>query len=540
MLILLVRFKICRWLDRDEFNKITRVATYLGRNEGCSLFLVRANSLSDLEKALDFIDSYGGELLEKEKVYEILEREKIVEIYKEDGMYILRSKLYLNDYLQLFRERRVVWYSRTHKGFIVKPYTIIDVINRLHSEGFKIVDRTGLVMNNNKLDVSLAAELRPYQKEALDAWVSHNYRGVIALPTGSGKTIIGLGAIAELRAPTLIVVYTKEQLREWENKIRTFLRGSVSIIGEFYSESKNIKPITITTYQSAFRNIGLLYDKFSLLIIDEAHHLPAEKFRAIAERILAPFRLGLSATPYREDGLHEELFSLVGGVVYSKSLNDLMMSGFVAPFEIVPVVVPLEHKILMKYRELRKRFFTLSRGREINDLVKAAAAGDKSAKQALQIMNEIRKILINSERKIDVVKSIVEKELKNNSKIIIFTQYIAQAKILSSRIGAPVVTSKTKKNIRNIIFDLFKNNRYKVLILTTLGDEGIDIPDANVGIIVSGTSSTRQFIQRLGRLLRPARGKTARLYYVALKDTQEERAMKKVLSKAQEYLGVVV
>lgn len=537
---MLLRFKICRWLNKDEFNNITKVATYLGREKGCSTFLVRVNSVSELEKVLNFIEHYDGELVEKSNVYELLEHAKIVEIYRGEGAYILRSKLYLNDYLQSFREERVVWYSRDHRGFLVKPYIIIDVIERLRNEGFKIIDRTGLIISENKVDVRLATELRPYQKEALNAWISHNHRGVIALPTGSGKTIIGLGAIAELRVPTLIVVYTKEQLREWGDKIRTFLRGSINVIGEFYSESKNIKAITITTYQSAFRNINLLYDKFSLLIIDEAHHLPAEKFRAIAERILAPFRLGLSATPYREDGLHEELFSLVGGVVYSKSLKDLMRDGFVAPFEIVPVLVPLEHKIMLKYGELRKKFFTLSKGREIDELVRAAAMGDNSAKQALQVMSEIRKILINSERKIDIVKNIVEKELKNNSKIIIFTQYIAQAKVLSKKIGAPVVTSKTKKSTRDLIFNLFKNNRYKVLILTTLGDEGIDIPDANVGIIVSGTSSTRQFIQRLGRLLRPAKGKTARLYYVALKGTQEERAMRKVLLKAQEYLGLTI
>ena len=541
---MLIKLKVCRWLEKDEFNKITEFATYVGRKDRCSIFLVHADNISAMEKILDLIDELGAEIVEgsKNDIINRLREFKIVEIYKHNNMYILRSPVYLNDYLQVFKEKRVIWYSRLHRGFLVKPYAIIDVITRLESEGLRIIDRTGLIITNNEKigDLELSVSLRPYQEEALSEWIRHRYRGVIALPTGAGKTIIGLGALVKLSVPTLIVVYTKEQLSEWLDKIRRFVKGSTKLIGEFYSEKKIIKPITVITYQSAFRNIDLLKDKFSLIIIDEVHHLPADKFRAIAEGILAPYRLGLSATPYREDGRHEELFGLVGGIVYSKTLTDLISAGFIAPFNIIPVVVPLEERLRTRYRELRKRFFALAKGREIRELIQAAALGEQSAKQALQIMNEIRRILLSSEKKLDAIKEIVERELKNNSKIIIFTQYISQAKKLGKKLGAPVVTSKTNKNTRNLVFNLFKNNRYKVLILTTLGDEGIDIPDANVGIIVSGTSSTRQFIQRLGRLLRPAEGKTARLYYVALKDTQEERTMKRVLNKAQEYLGLIV
>ena len=541
---MLIKFRICRWLTKDEFEKIVKIATYTGRENGCSAFLVNAHNVSIMEKVLDIIDEFNAEVLgefNREDIVKRLNELRVVEVYKYNNVYILRSPIYLNDYLQVFKEKRVLWYSRSQRGFLVKPYVIIDVLARLENEGFRIIDKTGLIMPPVRMNhLELGITLRPYQEEALSAWIKHQYRGVVALPTGSGKTVIGLGAITKLRVPSLIVVYTKEQLYEWLDKIKKFIKGAARLIGEFYSEKKIIKPITITTYQSAFRNINLLKDKFSLIIVDEAHHLPADKFRAIAEGILAPYRLGLSATPYREDGKHEELFSLIGGIVYSKTLADLISAGFIASFDIVPVLVPLEEKLLTRYKELRKRYFALARGREIRELVQAAALGDQSAKQALQVMSDIRKILLSSERKLDTIKNIVEKELRNNSKIIIFTQYISQAKKLGKKLGAPVVTSKTNKNTRNLVFNLFKSNRYRVLILTTLGDEGIDIPDANVGIIVSGTSSARQFIQRLGRLLRPAEGKTARLYYVALKDTQEERTMKKVLNKAREYLGLAI
>ncbi|BEP17557.1 DEAD/DEAH box helicase [Pyrofollis japonicus] len=536
-----VKFKICRWLERSEFQSIIRLATYLGRESGCSLFMITLDGNSyakKIEEIIEFIERFGGELdTDSRLLIEKIQNElRKVIIRKDEKGYIIKSQSYLNDYLTYFRERGLVRYSRIKQGFIVKPYAIADIIERLELEGFKIIDETSLIRPNN-IDIEFKGNLRDYQLEALEAWRNNKFRGVIVLPTGTGKTIIGVAAIASLKVPTLIVVYTREQLLEWMNKIATFTDNGKRLIGAFYSDEKEIKPITITTYQSAHRNIDILKDKFSLLIVDEAHHLPADKFKRIAEEVLSPYRLGLSATPYREDGRHEELFSLIGGIVYRRTLSELMEQGYVAPFEIIPVVVRPERDILAKYREIRKKFITLARGRSIEELVRAAAVGDNSARQAIQLMNQARKLLISSKAKLEKLKEIFEREYNAGSKILIFTQYVEQAEIIGKNLGIPVITSKTNKNIRNIIFNLFKNGRYRALVLTTLGDEGIDIPDANVGIVVSGTSSRRQFIQRLGRLLRPGKSKTARLYYIALKGTHEETTMRKVLSKVKEYLG---
>ncbi|WP_317896496.1 DEAD/DEAH box helicase [Pyrofollis japonicus] len=536
-----MKFKICRWLERSEFQSIIRLATYLGRESGCSLFMITLDGNSyakKIEEIIEFIERFGGELdTDSRLLIEKIQNElRKVIIRKDEKGYIIKSQSYLNDYLTYFRERGLVRYSRIKQGFIVKPYAIADIIERLELEGFKIIDETSLIRPNN-IDIEFKGNLRDYQLEALEAWRNNKFRGVIVLPTGTGKTIIGVAAIASLKVPTLIVVYTREQLLEWMNKIATFTDNGKRLIGAFYSDEKEIKPITITTYQSAHRNIDILKDKFSLLIVDEAHHLPADKFKRIAEEVLSPYRLGLSATPYREDGRHEELFSLIGGIVYRRTLSELMEQGYVAPFEIIPVVVRPERDILAKYREIRKKFITLARGRSIEELVRAAAVGDNSARQAIQLMNQARKLLISSKAKLEKLKEIFEREYNAGSKILIFTQYVEQAEIIGKNLGIPVITSKTNKNIRNIIFNLFKNGRYRALVLTTLGDEGIDIPDANVGIVVSGTSSRRQFIQRLGRLLRPGKSKTARLYYIALKGTHEETTMRKVLSKVKEYLG---
>ncbi|WP_070807836.1 DEAD/DEAH box helicase [Pyrodictium occultum] len=508
------------------------MASYLGRRDGCSWFELTTD-ISNVDKLTDIIDtlkSYGAELDKDSRsvLEKLLEESSIVEIYASPKGFLLRSKRLLTDYLAVFRDKGVVRYSRALRGFVVKPYALLDVIERLRHEGFSIHDRTGL-LGTGSYPISFRGKLRDYQEEAVDTWIRNGYRGVIALPTGAGKTVVALAAMARLSVPTLIVVYTREQLVEWMDKIEKFTSLSKSSVGAFYSDEKSVKPVTIATYQSAFRNIGLLFDKFSLLVVDEAHHLPADKFRAIAESVLAPYRLGLSATPYREDGKHEELFRLVGGVVYERSIEDLMSAGYIASFEIIPVLVDLSRKELEEYKRLRKDYLVLARGRRVEELVKAASMGDESARKALQLLARIRRILALSKSKLEKARSIIEAEYMRGSKIIVFTQYVDQAQAVGKELGIPVVTGKTEKSKRKIIFELFKHNRLKALVLTTVGDEGIDIPDANVGVVLSGTASRRQFIQRLGRLLRPKPGKSAKLYYIAIRGTQEEATLRKLL-----------
>jgi len=524
-------FKVCRWLSRDEFERLRQIADYLGRSSGCSIFNLKHGVLRSprLYEILGFLRRLGAvfdpgveEILE-----ELAEKNTAVHVGLDRAGFLVSSHMYLADVLSPYRQRGWVKYLRDKGGFLVKPFAIVDVVQELEARGFKIVDHTGLLARNI-LDIEFRGELRRYQREALRAWKDNNFRGLIVLPTGAGKTIVALAAMALLNVPTLVVVYTREQLNEWLEKIRDFL-DTTEAIGLFYGEQKEIKPITIATYQSAYRNVERLWDKFSLLVVDEAHHLPADKFRTIALRIMAPYRLGLTATPYREDGRHEELFGLLGGVVFEKSLEELRAQGYVASYEVIPRLVTLPRPEHERYRELKRRYNALARGRTVKELVAASAAGDESARRALQLLSEARKVLALSKAKLEEAKKIVEEELARGSKIIVFTQYVQQAEVLGKLLGAPVITGRTDKTRRRIIMELFKKGRFRVLVLTTVGDEGIDIPDANVGIVLSGTSSRRQFIQRLGRLLRPQPGKVARLYYVAVRGTQEEMSLRKVL-----------
>jgi len=536
---LTIVFKVCEWLSQDEYRRIREFADYLGRRGGCSVFVFKPSMLrsSNLKSYVSFLDKIGAEIEEREKLESLLEEMYKVVVDKTPWGYLLRSRSLLSRYLEEYRIQGFIRYSREHRGFIVSPYKIVDVVGTLEKYGFEVVDKSGL-LRRNVAAIGFRGELRRYQSEAVEAWLGNSGRGLVVLPTGAGKTVVAIAAMARLGVPTLIIVYTREQLNEWVDKLRRFTDLAASDIGVFYSGEKRVRTVTVATYQSAYRNMDVLWDRFGLLIIDEAHHLPADKFRFIALKSLAPYRLGLTATPYREDGRHEELFSLLGGVVYEKSLEELEEEGYVASFVIVPRLVELSPREREKYRELRRRYLALARGRSVQELVQAAAVGDESARKALQLLGQMRSMLALCKGKMDEAKRIIEEELRKGSKIIVFTQYVRQAEELGKYVGAPVVTGKTDKVRRRMLVELFKRGRYRVIIFTTVGDEGLDVPDANVGIVMSGTSSRRQFIQRLGRLLRPAPGKTARLYYIAVRGTQEEAAMKRVLGELSSPLGL--
>ena len=532
-----IEFKVCKWLDDTEFRDLLRFADYKGRDGGCSFFVFsptkyKRNRLWK-EYVVEALERVGAEFdeISRARLEAFFEEEQTVYIYAAKGLgYIIRSHVYLADILQEFREKGDVYYSKDHRGFIVKPYAIIDVIKKLKLSGLKVVDETNLITRRDVIDVELKITLRDYQEEAIEAWITHDGRGVIALPTGAGKTYIGIAAIAHLRLPTLIVVYTREQLHQWLEKLLKTTTLSRSSIGLYYSEEKRIAPITITTYQTAYRHVEVLSDKFSLLIVDEVHHLPADKFRLIALKLLAPYRMGLSATPYREDGRHEELFRLMGGIVYFKMLQELQDKGYIAPYRIIPVFVTLRPSEAIEYKRLRREYQKLASGRNVEELLRDSAAGDETAKKALSILNSMKKLVAHSEAKIEATKRIVEEELARGSKIIIFTQYLSQAEVVARKLGVPLLSGATPRDKRRLILDGFRRGYYRVIVMTTVGDEGIDVPDANVGIILSGSGSRRQFIQRLGRLLRPKPGKEAKLYEIIAKNTFEERHYRRLIN----------
>ncbi|MGC9010195.1 MAG: DEAD/DEAH box helicase [Sulfolobales archaeon] len=536
-------FKVKKWLDDEEFSELLKISDYLGREYGYSVFSLNIpkavkNGFYE-DDILEILKKHGVSLTQKEletlklKLSEELEKSLIrIELSYSDGMILIKPDKYLGDALSGIRDLLV--YDKINKIFKTYPIHYLRVKEYLSSLNTKLEDKTGFTDKNLPIKPALKLNLRDYQSEALDKWISNKYRGIIALPTGSGKTIVGLAAVSKLAKWTLVVAFTKEQVKQWREHFVKNMNLSSSDVGVFYGEEKIIAPITITTYQTAFRYIKQLAPYFPMIIVDECHHLPADKFREIAIRSFAPYRLGLSATPFREDGRHEELFPLLGGVIYYKSVKELAEKGYLAPFVIKVIKVNLTPEEMKIYKDLKKKYDELSRGLSFQELLALAKRGDMNAIEALKIRSQLRLLVHTSKEKINALRRVFLEELSKGSKIIIFTQYVDQAEEIGKILNIPVVTGETDPSTRKRNFDLFRSGFYKAIVLTSVGDEGIDVPDANVGIIVAGTGSRRQFIQRLGRLLRPMGGKEAVLYEIIVKNTFEEAESRRRRSALRE------
>ncbi|RLG88559.1 MAG: ATP-dependent helicase, partial [Thermoprotei archaeon] len=414
--MLKLTFTVKKWLSDEEFKLLLQIADYLGRDSrlGSKFRLnidkIRLHNLS-IEEVIEILEDVGIELSPRE-IKELEDSMNITKTTVKVTIKRIGSEVALipHTYLgSLIEEvRPFMRYDKEKRIFIFKPYHFFEIIEELKSKGVEIINETNFKEKIPlPLKPKLKVELRPYQREALQAWLARGGRGVIALPTGSGKTIIGLAAISKLSERTLIVTYTKEQMFQWSDFIARMTDLSKEFIGLYYGEEKRIAPITISTYQTAFRYVERLAPHFSLLIVDEVHHLPADKFRHIAIHMPTRKRMGLSATVIREDGKHEELFPLMGGVVYYKFADELIAQGYLAPYKVITVFVKLNKNERKKYLELIKRYKELAKDRPFEEILKAARYGDPIAIEALKIRTALRMLVHNASSKKEAVKRIV-------------------------------------------------------------------------------------------------------------------------------------
>jgi len=415
-----------------------------------------------------------------------------------------------------------VWDSRSG-CYRALAYKYRDIVEYLERSGIDFEDEVkSNVIPCPVFDAKI--ELRDYQRMAVERWMASK-RGVVVLPTGSGKTHVALEIIRRLSVATLVVVPTLALLDQWKERLSIF--GEV---GEFSGRKKELKPVTVTTYDSAYINAESLGDKFMLLVFDEVHHLPAESYRQIAEMSIAPYRLGLTAIPEREDGLHTLLPELVGGIVFEMSPKDLA-GRYLAEYEVRRIYVPLEEEEKRRYEERARVFrdYIVSRGIRLERLedfrkVVMMTGVEERAYEALRAWDEAKRIAFNSKNKLRKLKELLEKH--RGDKIIIFTRHNELVYRISRTFLIPAITHRTAKEEREEILRKFREGSYRAIVTSQVLDEGIDVPDANVGIIVSGTGSSREFVQRLGRLLRPKDGK-AILYELVSKETGEVKVSRR-------------
>ncbi|MGC1134222.1 MAG: DEAD/DEAH box helicase family protein [Nitrososphaeraceae archaeon] len=349
--------------------------------------------------------------------------------------------------------------------------------------------------------------LRDYQQKALDRWTKVGMKGCIVLPTGAGKTIIGIKSIEKVNSASLVIVPTLELMSQWTDFLSKHFTNIT--IGNLGGGLDDIQPITVATYDSAYIRAASLGDKFSLVIFDEVHHLAAPGYRSIAEQLAAPYRLGLTATIEREDKLHLDFPKLVGGgVVFEVDASVLAKDKHLAQYKIERRQVEMTAEEKEQYQKnfgvyqlsLKKLGIRMNYHGSFRRLIMMSTK-NRLAREALLARNKAMEIALNSEAKMEALREILAQN--RGVKTIIFTQHNSLVYDISDKFLLPAITHRTEKEERKDILAGFKEGRYLAIATSKVLDEGVDVPDAKLGIIVSGTGSGREFIQRLGRLLRP-------------------------------------
>jgi len=377
------------------------------------------------------------------------------------------------------------------------------------------------------LTPALQIEPRDYQQAALDAWRTHDRQGTVILPTGSGKTFLGLQAIADAGVSALVVTPTIDLMNQWHatltNAFGDQLTEEIGVLG---GGSHEIAALTVTTYDSAYRYIDEYGDRFGLLITDETHHLAAETYLQIPEMTIAPYRLGLTATYERADGREELIEDRMGPVVYMEAVDDLA-GEFLSEYETIQMSVELTSEERSKYDDEYQIYreyvdshdFDLWKEQGYAEFLKRTSY-DPQGRRALIAKQRAERIARTASKKLDTLDNLLKRH--HDDRVIVFTANNDFAYDISREFIIPCITHQTDTDERTEILERFRSGEYSMLATSQVLDEGIDVPAANVGIILSGSASKRQYAQRLGRILRPTDDRQpARLYEIITTDTME-------------------
>lgn len=399
------------------------------------------------------------------------------------------------------------------------------VVEGARAAGIDLVDNA---RKYNKLPglVHLSSRTpRPYQAEAVTKWKAARWRGIVVLPTGAGKSFVAECCMAAVQRSTLVVVPTLDLMSQWMGNLKAAFGCEIGGLGGGIHE---IRDITVTTYDSAYMHMDRYGDRFGMVVFDEVHHLPAQAYLRAADSLIAPLRLGLTATLERTDGRHLELLGAVGPEVHRVEIPDLA-GDYLAPYETQVISVALSPEEQVEYTRLRGvyRDFVSSRGISMRApdgwqrfLIEASRS--KEGRAAFKAHLGAKRIAHGTERKVEVVRAILADE--RGRRAIVFTNDNETAMRISRALLVPCITHHTDVKERRWILDSFVAGDVRCITTSRVLNEGVDLPAAEIAIVVSGTSTVREAVQRLGRILRPSVGKQAMLYELVAEGTTEAMA----------------
>jgi superfamily II DNA or RNA helicase len=381
-----------------------------------------------------------------------------------------------------------------------------------------------------RLKLASADDRQPhdYQQEALRAWLETGGRGSIVLPTGAGKTFVALQAMSRLGRSSLVVVPTIDLLHQWYTRLMDGLQeeaGQKLEVGVWYGLEKELRPITVTTYHSAGDLVAEVGNTFKLLVFDEVHHLPAPSWREIALMSLAPHRLGLTAT-YPETN-HWSLEDLIGPVVYVKHIDELTGKQL-AEYRTERIRVDLTPQERAAYDAEHTVYAAYYREHKLRESYGPAwwgeytrrSAYDAEARRAKVAERRLKRIVANAQGKLEKLESLLKEHA--HQWVLVFTAHNDLAYRISRRHLIPAITHQTRAAERKAILEGFRSGRYRAIVTSRVLNEGVDVPEAKVAVVLGGTASAREYVQRLGRILRKQENKTALLYEIIVRGTIEE------------------
>jgi superfamily II DNA or RNA helicase len=380
----------------------------------------------------------------------------------------------------------------------------------------------------------LLFEPRPYQVESIKEWRAASRCGVIILPTGAGKSLVAQMAIEQTKRSTLVVVPTIDLMNQWYDLLLSCFQAEVGLIGGGYYE---VGALTVTTYASAFRMMERLGNQFGLLIFDECHHLPSSVYRYAAEMAIAPFRLGLTATPERTDGADESLERLIGPIVYRREAHELA-GEYLSDYQIVRINVQLSPEERALYEGERAVFRKFLREQRIDlgslrgwQLFIIASARSEAGRRAMMAYRESKRVALGTAAKLRVLGELLQRHKRE--RVLIFTAENEMVYRISEQFLIPAITHQTGIKERRQWLEAFNAGDVLALATSKVLNEGVNIPAASVAIILSGSGSLREHVQRLGRILRKQPDKEAILYEVVTRETTEENISQRRTSGEQ-------